>query len=125
VISFILQSLIYRHYILFFNHPAVINYDCIGIGLNNKRCITAIKLRIRRKTKFPQKVNRAVSFNAIKNQLFKLLSLKPNSFICIKKLEDLFLMTPTIVREHRHLPRVKHRSRTSLAFTKKALKYCF
>jgi len=83
------------------------------------------KILARKKTKFPQKVNRAVSFNAIKNQLFKLLSLKPNSFICIKKLEDLFLMTPTIVREHRHPPRVKHRSRTSLAFTKKALKYCF
>ena len=94
-------------------------------GLEAILTLNSNKILAKRKTKFPQKVNRAVSFNAIKNLLFKLLSLKPNSFICIKKLEDLFLMTPTVVRESRHPPRVKHRSRTSLAFTKRARKYCF
>jgi len=86
------------------------------------------KILARKKSKFPQKVNRAVSFNAIKNQLFKLFSLKyKNSdlYIRIKQLENLFLTTPTIIREGRHPPRRKRRFRSRLIFTKRVLKYCF
>lgn len=95
------------------------------IGLESILTLNSNKILARKKAEFPQKVNRTISFNAIKNQLFKLLSLKLNYSICINQLENLFLTTPTIVRKHRSPPRIKHRSRTTLAFTKRVLKYCF
>ena len=94
-------------------------------GLESILTLDSNKILARKKTKFPQKVNRAVSFNAIKNQLFKLFSLKLNIPICIQQLEDLFLTTPTIIQKNRNPIRKKRRAHYRLSFVKRVLKYCF
>ncbi|MCK5524171.1 MAG: hypothetical protein KAI83_13655 [Thiomargarita sp.] len=52
-------------------------------------------------TKNKQKVNRVVSFNAIKNQAMALLFSEEKSDVVLGRLEKLFLTNPVSIREKR------------------------
>jgi hypothetical protein len=62
-------------------------------------------------TENTQKVNRVVSFNAIKNQAVELLCSNEDSDVVIKRLEKLFLTNPVSIREQRKVPRQKRSAR--------------
>lgn len=76
-------------------------------------------------TQFPQKVNRSVSFNAIKFHALDLLFGDTEIKTLEEKLTALFLMNPVIVREHRNPPRKKSSARRLLNFQKRRKKHCF
>lgn len=78
-----------------------------------------------KETKFPQQVNHAVAFNAIKNQAFDILSSDMDSEILIERLESLFIMNPTVNREERKVPRKKRSARHRLNYFRRTLKICF
>lgn len=78
-----------------------------------------------KKTKYPQSVNRAVSFNAIKNHAFDLLLGEKETDLLEEKLTALFLMNPTLERKHRNPPRKKSSARRLLNFQKREKKHCF
>lgn len=80
-------------------------------------------------TKYPQQVNHAVSFNAIKNQVFEIF-LSDNDPDCIlEKLELLFLTNPVLKRERKSIPRsIGYDTSTlskHLGFRKRKRKICF
>ncbi|MGI9210916.1 MAG: transposase, partial [Methylococcaceae bacterium] len=72
----------------------------------------------------PQQVNRAVSFNAIKNQALDLLLGELETAELLERLTALFLQNPTLVRE-RQPPRKKSTDRALLDFHKRRKKHCF
>jgi len=78
-----------------------------------------------KETKFPQQVNHAVAFNAIKNQAFDLLTSHMGSEILIERLESLFIMNPTVNRNERKVPRKKRSARHRLNYFRRRLKICF
>jgi hypothetical protein len=80
-----------------------------------------------RETRYPQKVNRAVSFNAVKNQaLSLLLSDDPeDTDQLFERLTQLFLQSPCSVRPDRSPPRKKTSDRRSSAFHKRRKKICY
>jgi len=79
-----------------------------------------------KQTVHPQIVNRAVSFNAIKDQALALLFLSGLETESIqKRLTALFLMNPCLERKGRNPPRSKPSSRTLLSFHKRQKKRCF
>lgn len=57
-----------------------------------------------KETRYQQKVNKAVSFNAIKNHAFELLYDSQPLDIIVEKLEALFKQTPTVIRPDRIQP---------------------
>ena len=65
-------------------------------------------------TKYPQTVNRAVSFNAIKYQALDLLFSNEPSEPLLEKLTALFLSNPCIDRQHRNPTRKKSSAKTLL-----------
>jgi len=79
----------------------------------------------RKETKFPQQVNHAVAFNAIKNQAFNLLSSDIDSELLIERLESLFIMNPTVNRNERKVPRKKTSARHLLNYCRRKLKIGF
>lgn len=76
-------------------------------------------------TRFPHKVNRSVSFNAIKFHALDLLFGDTEIEILEEKLTTLFLMNPTVVRVHRNPPRKNSSDRQLLNFHKRLKKHCF
>ncbi len=78
-----------------------------------------------KETKYPQVVNRSVSFNAIKNHAFDLLFGDTETDLLEEKLTALFLTNPTIERKHRNPPRKKSSARRLLNFHKRQKKHCF
>ena len=76
-------------------------------------------------TKNKQKVNRAVSFNAIKNQAMALLFSEKNREAVITQLEQLFLMNPISIRSTRKVPRQKRPARHLLNHANYKRKICF
>jgi hypothetical protein len=72
------------------------------------------KLSEKKQTKYAQKVNHAISFNAIKNQAFALLYSNIDDETLYEKLTILFLTNPTIIRTERYIPRKKHPPRNQL-----------
>lgn len=73
----------------------------------------------------PKKVNKAVSFNAIKEQAFDLFYSKAPSERRLKHLTDLFLSSPTVIRKDRNPPRIEKSSRQVLIFWKRQRKTVF
>lgn len=78
-----------------------------------------------KKTQYPQKVNRAVSFNAIKNQALDLLFSDMPIDPLLEKLTALFLCNPCLERTNRNPPRKKSSARVLLNFHKRHKKHCF
>lgn len=78
-----------------------------------------------KETKYPQRVNRAVSFNAIKNQALALLFSHLETEPLLEKLTKLFLTNPNLERKHRNPPRQKTSDRKLLDFNKRRKKHCF
>lgn len=76
-------------------------------------------------TQYPQTVNRAVSFNAIKYQALDLLFGNEPTEPLLEKLTALFLSNPCLARQHRNPPRKKSSARTLLRFQKREKKHCF
>jgi hypothetical protein len=76
-------------------------------------------------TKYPQTVNRAVSFNAIKYQALDLLFGNEPVEPLLEKLTALFLSNPCLARKHRNPPRKKSSARILLNFHKRQKKRCF
>ena len=76
-------------------------------------------------TKNKQQVNRAVSFNAIKNQAMELLFSEKNKEKVIKQLEDLFLTNPVSIRNARKVPRQKRSAKHLLNHANRKRKICF
>ncbi len=55
--------------------------------------------------KYPSKVNKAISFNVIKNHVLDLLLHENDDDILLPKLTNLFLTSPTSIRKYRSRPR--------------------
>ena len=94
-------------------------------GLESILTDTAQKQLDSKKTKYPQTVNRSVSFNAIKNNAFDLLFGDDETDLIEEKLTALFLTNPTVDRKHRNPPRKKSSARRLLNFHKRQKKHCF
>jgi hypothetical protein len=73
----------------------------------------------------PKKVNKAASFNLIKEQAFELFYAKTPSEQRLKQLTDLFLSSPTLIRKDRKPPRIEGSSRQVLNFWKRQRKIVF
>lgn len=73
----------------------------------------------------PQQVNRAVSFNAIKNQAIEILFGNGDTKLILQKLERIFLTNPTCRRENRKVSRKNKSSRCLLDYWKRRRKHCF
>ena len=79
-----------------------------------------------KETRYPQQVNRAVSFNAIKNKVLDMLfnQAQDNDTLLIE-LERLFLTNPTCSRTHRLTPRSRSSARALLFYAQHSKKSCF
>jgi hypothetical protein len=75
--------------------------------------------------KYPQRVNQAVSFNAIKSRVMELLQTESDEEVLLAELTELFLSKPTAVRKGRSVPRRKFSAYRSLQFRKRFKKICF
>jgi hypothetical protein len=73
----------------------------------------------------PKKVNKAVSFNAIKDRAWELfISTAPQEQV-VEELETLFLTNPTLIRKDRNPPRKRHPDNKVLDFYKQKRKTIF
>lgn len=75
--------------------------------------------------RYPQQVNKAVSFNAIQNQVIQLLITEQNLELLCTQLTDLFLTTPVCVRPGRKVERKKRKPGRLLHYYKRLRKICF
>jgi hypothetical protein len=75
--------------------------------------------------KHPQKVNKNVSFNAIKNHAVELFYKEQDTAVILEKLTQLFKVNPVSVRNQRKVPRKKSKPRALLNYHKRIKKICF
>jgi hypothetical protein len=75
--------------------------------------------------KYKQQVNKAVSFNAIKNYAIALLLAKDSNDMILEKLTKLFLQNPVLQKTERNVPRKKKRLPALLNYHKRIKKLCF
>lgn len=73
----------------------------------------------------PQKINKAVSFNAIKNMAFDIFFNQKDQHDVDDKLTELFMTGKIVQRKDRSPPRGKISARTSLNFQKRKRKHVF
>jgi hypothetical protein len=95
-------------------------------GLESLLTDTAQAMLDAKATQYPQAVNRAVSFNALKNAALDLLldgGLETDALL--EQLTDLFLTNPCLERGHRNPPRKNTSARALLSFHKRQKKHCF
>jgi hypothetical protein len=76
-------------------------------------------------TKHAYHVNKAVSFNAIKNQVIDLLYHESDLDLLLETLTKLFLKNPSCTRKNREVPRRKSSDRVLLNHHKRLKKVCF
>ncbi len=77
------------------------------------------------KNKHPQTVNKAVSFNAIKNHVIELFCEETDTEVLSDRLTSLFMTNPVCVRKQREVPRKKGRPRKLVSHHKRVKKICF
>jgi len=94
-------------------------------GLESSPRAETDELLSQKDTKNQQQVNRAVSFNAIKNQAVELLCSNQETDVVIKRLENLFLTNPVSIRNQRQVPRQKRSSRHQLNYANRQRKISF
>jgi len=73
----------------------------------------------------PVKVNKAVSFNTIKNLAFEIFFTEKDQSILFEKLDRLFSMNTVVVRKDRTVPRKKISATRSFNFQKRMRKHVF
>jgi len=78
-----------------------------------------------KETQYPQKVNRAVSFNAIKTQAFTLLMSNMATDVIFQLLTAMFLKNPCLERKDRNPPRKKSSATVLLNYHKRLKKQCY
>lgn len=79
-----------------------------------------------KKNIYQQKVNKQVSFNAIKNKVLDLMWMRDiDETLTMKKLTELFLLNPIVVRNNRDIARKKISFKQSLNYQKRKRKFCF
>ena len=71
------------------------------------------------------KINKAVSFNAIKNMAFEIFFNEHDQDRVSKELEKLFIMGPVTVRKDRNVTRKKISDTQSMNFQKRKRKHGF
>jgi hypothetical protein len=76
-------------------------------------------------TRHPQRVNRAVSFNAIKHNAFDILLGDEDAATMRERLTALFLTNPTSYREGRNPPRKNTSARGLLDYHRRRRKHCY
>jgi hypothetical protein len=74
---------------------------------------------------YPRKVNKAVSFNAIKERAFELFFGNDPVDDATAELTRLFMTSPTLIRKDRKPPRKRHPDNKVLAFWKRQRKMVF
>ena len=95
-------------------------------GLESLLTDTAQAMLDAKDTKYPQTVNRAVSFNAVKNLALDLvLGGGLGTDALLEQLTALFLTNPCLERGHRNPPRKNTSARALLSFHKRQKKHCF
>lgn len=95
-------------------------------GLESLLTDTAQTMLDAKVTKYPQKVNRAVSFNAIKNRALDLLLVNDfETSSLLDQLTSLFLTNPCTERSHRKPARKNSSDRVLLNFHKRQKKHCY
>ena len=77
------------------------------------------------KNRYPQPVNQAVSFNAIKNYVIALFYLENRSEARLRQLTQLFLTNPNSVRPQRSVPRRQRSPTQRLNYHRRVKKICF
>ena len=70
----------------------------------------------------PKKVNKAVSFSAIRDEAFELLYSQAPNEQKLEKLTELFVSSPTLIRQGRKPPRSKTSALQRLSFWKRKRK---
>ncbi len=70
----------------------------------------------------PKKVNKAVSFNIIKERAFEIFYSKQSTNKKLRLLTELFMSSPTRIRKDRITPRVENSSRQVLSYYKRKMK---
>ena len=94
-------------------------------GLESALTGSAQALLDAKDTQYPQKVNRAVSFNAIKTQAFSLLMSNLATDVIFQQLTAMFLKNPCLERKNRNPPRKKSSATVLLNHHKRLKKQCF
>lgn len=95
-------------------------------GLESLLTDTAQAMLDAKVTQYPQSVNRAVSFNAIKNRALDLLLVSGfETEQLLAQLTSLFLTNPCLERSHRKPARKNSSARVLLNFHKRQKKHCF
>ena len=94
-------------------------------GLESVLTGSAQEILDAKETRHPQKVNRAVSFNAIKTQAFALLMGSMAGNVLIERLTALFLQNPCLERKDRNPPRKKSSATVLLNYHRRLKKQCF
>jgi hypothetical protein len=94
-------------------------------GLESILTEDADELLAQKDTRYPQKTNKAVSFNAIKYRAFELFLDDTPPDRVVAELTDLFLQSPTLIREDRNPPRLNSSDRKILNFFKRTRKIVF
>ena len=75
--------------------------------------------------RYRQQVNKAVSFNAIKNHILELFYIESETSSLLQRLTQLFLTTPLPLREGRKFPRKFKCDRAVVGYHKRLKKLCF
>lgn len=79
----------------------------------------------KRKGRQSKKVNKAVSFNIIKERAFEIFYSKESANKRLKQLTELFMTSPTVIRKNRNTPRLENSSRQVLSYYKRQHKSVF
>lgn len=80
---------------------------------------------IQNNNKHPQQVNKAVSFNAIKNHVIELFYKQDNPDVILNRLTQLFTTNPVCIRKGRKVDRRKITDRQRYNYQKRVKKSCF
>jgi hypothetical protein len=83
------------------------------------------ELNANTKARLAKTVNKAISFNAIKNMAFEIFSKEQNSDVVLAKLTQLFAMNAIVKRPERKVKRCKISDTRSLRFQKRVRKHVF
>ena len=94
-------------------------------GLESILTDTAQAILDAKETQYAQKVNRAVSFNAIKTQAFTLLMSDLAADVIFQQLTAMFLKNPCLERKDRNPPRKKSSATVLLNYHRRLKKQCF